>query len=114
MKPNPGLDVLCERAVAKGVFGTKMRSVINLANPAGIKAIVAQQFEIGAQVAKHGLVPILEPEVLIKSPDKKAAEQILHDAVKAELEMLPAEARIMLKVTIPEVPDSAVAAELRT
>src|SRR5271169_2382342 len=70
MRPMPELDVLLTRAVKLGVFGTKMRSVINLASKDGIAAIVAQQFDVGAQIAKHGLMPILEPEVLIKSPDK--------------------------------------------
>ena len=105
MKPMPGLDELLARAAKLGVYGTKERSVIRLASESGIKAIVAQQFEIGRQVAAHGLVPILEPEVLIKSPDKQAAEQILHDAIVEELARLPEDARIMLKVTIPEVPD---------
>src|SRR3546814_19694532 len=72
MKANPGLDDLCERAVAKGVFGTKMRSVVNLANPAGIKAIVDQQFAEAARIAAHGLVPIIEPEVNIKSAERDA------------------------------------------
>ena len=74
MKPIPDLDTLLGRAVKLGVFGTKMRSTINLASESGIAAIAKQQFEIGAQIAKHGLVPILEPEVLIKSPDKPKAE----------------------------------------
>src|SRR5215475_12154713 len=81
MRPMPELDALLSRAVKLGVFGTKMRSVINLSSKAGIAAIVAQQFEVGAQIAKHGLMPIIEPEVLIKSPDKAGAEAIL----KAEL-----------------------------
>ena len=77
MKPIPGLDDLLARAVKLGVFGTKMRSVINLASPTGIAAIVAQQFEVAAQISAHGLVPIIEPEVSIKSPNKQEAEAIL-------------------------------------
>src|SRR5579871_5675081 len=77
MKPIPGLDPLLERAVKLGVFGTKMRSVINLASPTGIAAIVDQQFAVGKQIAGHGLMPILEPEVLVKSPNKADAEAIL-------------------------------------
>src|SRR5580692_5900623 len=83
MKPIPGLDALLERAVKAGIFGTKMRSVINLASQAGIAANVAQQFEIGAQISAHGLMPILEPEVSIKAPDKAAAEEILRDEIHA-------------------------------
>lgn len=105
MKPMPDLDTLLERAVKLKVFGTKERSVINLPSETGVRAIVRQQFAVGEQVRKHGLVPILEPEVLITSPDKKAAEQMLHAAIKDELNTLPQDARIMLKVTIPEVPD---------
>ncbi|GAN54182.1 fructose bisphosphate aldolase [Tanticharoenia sakaeratensis] len=103
MKPMPGLDDLLARAAGLGVFGTKERSVIRLPSETGIAAIVRQQFEVGEQVRKHGLVPILEPEVLIDSPDKKKAEQMLHDAIAAEIEKLPSDARIMLKLTIPEV-----------
>ena len=77
MKPMPGLDALLTRAVKLGVFGTKMRSVINLPSKDGIAAIVAQQFELAAQIAEHGLMPIIEPEVSIKSPDKTGAEAIL-------------------------------------
>src|SRR6201987_669696 len=77
MRPMPQLDQLCERAAKLGVYGTKMRSVINLASKEGIAAIAAQQFEVGEQIAQHGLMPILEPEVSIKSPDKKGAEAIL-------------------------------------
>lgn len=103
MKPMPGLDDLLAQAAGLGVFGTKERSVIRLPSETGIAAIVRQQFEVGEQVRKHGLVPILEPEVLIDSPDKKKAEQMLHDAIAAEIEKLPSDARIMLKLTIPEV-----------
>ncbi len=105
MKPIPGLDPLLERAVKLGVCGTKMRSVINHASQEGIAAIVAQQFEIGAQIAKHGLMPILEPEVSIKSPDKAGAEAILLSELTKGLEALPDGSQVMLKVTIPDVPD---------
>jgi fructose-bisphosphate aldolase class I len=104
MKPMPGLDVLLARAVTLGVFGTKMRSVINLASETGIAAIVRQQFEVGAQIAKHGLMPILEPEILIKSPDKGGAETILRAELTKGLDALPDGQRVMLKLTLPEVP----------
>ena len=105
MKPMPGLDALLDRAVKLGVFGTKMRSVVNLASRTGIAAIVAQQFEIGARIAAHGLMPILEPEVSIKSPDKKGAETILRAEITSHLDALSADRRVMLKLTIPDVPD---------
>jgi len=105
MRPMPQLDQLCERAVKLGVFGTKMRSVINLANRDGIAAIAAQQFEFGDQIARHGLMPILEPEVLIKSPDKKGAEAILLDELKKRADALPAGRRVMFKLTLPDVAD---------
>ncbi|MGA8760427.1 MAG: fructose bisphosphate aldolase [Stellaceae bacterium] len=105
MRPMPQLDQLCERAVKLGVFGTKMRSVINLASKDGIAAIAAQQFEFGEQIAKHGLMPILEPEVSIKSPDKKGAEAILLDELKKRADALPAGRQIMFKLTLPDVPD---------
>jgi fructose-bisphosphate aldolase class I len=105
MKPIPDLDTLLARAVKLGVFGTKMRSVINLASEDGIAAIVAQQFELGAQIAQHGLMPILEPEVSIKSPEKKAAEDILLAELTKKIDALPADSQVMLKLTIPEVPD---------
>ncbi len=105
MKPIPGLDDLLARAVAKGVYGTKMRSVIHEADPAGIAAIVDQQFEIGAQIAAHGLVPILEPEVSIKSPTKNEAEVLLREAIQKQAAQLPAETPIMLKLTIPTQPN---------
>ena len=105
MKPIPELDTLLGRAVKLGVFGTKMRSTINLASPSGIAAIAKQQFEIGAQIAKHGLIPILEPEVLIKSPDKPKAEALLKDALARHLDALPPDQQVMLKLTIPDVPD---------
>lgn len=105
MKPIPDLDALLERAARLGVFGTKERSVIRLASESGIRALVRQQFDMAAKVRAHGLLPILEPEVLVKSPQKKECEQILHDCVLEEIRALPAEARMMLKVTLPEVPD---------
>jgi fructose-bisphosphate aldolase class I len=104
MKPMPGLDALLERAVKKGIYGTKERSTINLPSKDGIAAIVTQQFEVGAQVAKHGLMPILEPEVLIKSPDKPGAEAILLAELKKNLDALPADRQVMLKLTIPDTP----------
>jgi fructose-bisphosphate aldolase class I len=105
MKPIPGLDGLLERAVGLGVFGTKMRSVINLASPTGVAAIVAQQFEIADQIARHGLMPIIEPEVLIKSPNKAEAEHLLLDALMKHADALPADRQVMVKLTIPEEPD---------
>ena len=105
MRPIPDLDTLLERAVRLGVFGTKMRSTITLPSEAGIAAIVRQQFEIGMQIAKYGLVPILEPEVLIKSPQKAQAETLLRDALARHLDALPADRQVMLKLTIPDVPD---------
>jgi fructose-bisphosphate aldolase class I len=105
MKPMPGLDAVLARAVTLGVFGTKMRSVVNLASKTGIAAIVAQQFEVAAQIAAHGLMPILEPEILIKSPDKAGAEAILRTELAKGLDALPEGRRVMLKLTIPEVPD---------
>jgi fructose-bisphosphate aldolase, class I len=105
MRPMPQLDQLCDRAAKLGVFGTKMRSVINLANKDGIAAIAAQQFEFGDQIARHGLMPILEPEVSIKSPDKKGAEAILVDELKKRTDALPAGRQVMFKVTLPDVAD---------
>jgi fructose-bisphosphate aldolase class I len=105
MKPIDGLDELLARAVKLGIYGTKMRSTINLASKTGIAAIIAQQFELGAQISAHGLMPILEPEVLIKSPEKAAAEAILLAEVMKHLDALPADRQVMLKITIPEVPD---------
>jgi fructose-bisphosphate aldolase class I len=104
MKPMPGLDALLARAVKLGVFGTKMRSVVNLASKEGIAAVVAQQFELAAQIAGHGLMPIIEPEVSIKSPDKAGAEAILREELAKKLDALPG-GQVMLKLTIPEVPD---------
>ncbi|SAK76128.1 Fructose-bisphosphate aldolase class 1 [Caballeronia arationis] len=105
MKPNPGLDTLLARAVKLGVFGTKMRSVIHHANEQGIAAVVKQQFEVGAQIIGHGLVPILEPEVSIKSPDKKGAEKILRDELIKGLDALPESSQVMIKLTIPDEVD---------
>ena len=105
MKPIPGLDELLSRAVKLGVYGTKMRSVIDHASKEGIAAIAKQQFEIGNQIIGHGLMPILEPEVSIKSPDKKEAEAILLDELKKHLDSAQEGRRYMLKLTIPTVPD---------
>jgi len=102
MKPMPKLDELLARARAKGIFGTKMRSVIKQANPQGIKAVVDQQFEIAARIIAAGLVPIIEPEVDIKCPDKAAAEGLLHAEIMAHLDELPEGQLVMLKLTLPE------------
>ena len=102
MKPMPELDALCQRAVSKGVFGTKMRSVIKVANPAGVTANVAQQFEFGRQILGNGLVPIIEPEVDINSPSKAEAEVLLKAAVLDELDGIPDGQQVMLKLTLPE------------
>jgi fructose-bisphosphate aldolase class I len=101
MKPMPGLDQLLERARAKGIFGTKMRSVIKLASAAGIRAVVDQQFAVARQIVAAGLVPIIEPEVDIKCPDKAAAEDLLHAEIMAQLDKLPEGQLVMLKLTIP-------------
>lgn len=100
MKPNPDLDALCERALAKGIFGTKMRSVVNFANAAGIKAIVEQQFAEAKRIAAHGLVPIIEPEVNIKSAERAAADRLLLKEITAALESSDG-APVMLKLSIP-------------
>jgi fructose-bisphosphate aldolase class I len=105
MKPNPKLDDLLKRAVAKGIFGTKMRSVIDAANPAGIAAVVAQQFEVGKQILAHGLVPIIEPEVTISIPDKAKAEDILLAEITKQLDGLPGDSQVMLKLTLPTKPN---------
>jgi fructose-bisphosphate aldolase class I len=105
MKPIPGLDALLERAVKLGVFGTKMRSVIDHASEEGIAAIAKQQFEVAAQIQAHGLVPILEPEVSINSPDKAAAETILLAELLKGLAALPDGSKVMIKLTIPDVAD---------
>lgn len=105
MKPIPGLDDLLARAAKLGVFGTKMRAVIHQASEKGIAAVAKQQFEVGAQIIKHGLVPILEPEVSIKSPDKKGAEKILRDELLKGLNALPESSNVMIKLTIPDEAD---------
>ncbi|HEY8874606.1 MAG TPA: fructose bisphosphate aldolase [Stellaceae bacterium] len=105
MRPMPQLEQLCDRAAKLGVYGTKMRSVINLASKAGIAAIAAQQFEVGERIARCGLMPILEPEVSIKSPDKKAAEAILVGELKKLTDALPAGRQVMFKLTLPDVAD---------
>jgi fructose-bisphosphate aldolase class I len=102
MKPMPDLDDLLSRAVEKGIFGTKMRSVIKLADEKGIQAIVDQQFEVGRQIVRSGLVPILEPEVDIKSPQKREAEEMLRTALLAGLENLGDDEKVMFKLTLPE------------
>ena len=101
MKPNPDLGALLDRAKAKGVFGTKMRSVIKLANPAGIAAVVAQQFDEANRILAKGLMPIIEPEVSIKSPERDAADRIMMDEILKQLDALPDGERVMLKLTIP-------------
>ncbi|MCW6506669.1 fructose bisphosphate aldolase [Lichenifustis flavocetrariae] len=106
MKPISDLDTLLARAAKLGVFGTKMRSVINLASQDGIAAIVAQQFEVAAQIGRHGLIPIIEPEVSIKSPDKAGAEAILKAELAKHLDALPHDRNVMLKLTIPDVTDT--------
>jgi len=101
MKPMPDLDKLLDRAAAKGIFGTKMRSVIDAASPSGIAANVAQQFDFGRQILAKGLMPIIEPEVTISITDKKEAEKILRDEIIRNLDKLPAGQKVMLKLTIP-------------
>jgi len=105
MKPMPDIEPLLARAAKLGVYGTKMRSVINLASKTGVAAIVRQQFEVGEQIAKHGLMPILEPEISIKSPEKAAAEAILLAELTKGLKALPAGRQVMFKLTLPEAPD---------
>ncbi|APL94403.1 fructose bisphosphate aldolase [Sphingobium indicum] len=101
MKPNPGLDTLLHRAKALGVFGTKERSVINLANREGIAAVVRQQFEVGQQVLAAGLVPIIEPEVNIKSPERAEADQILLEEILKNLDAMTGDDKVMLKLSLP-------------
>jgi fructose-bisphosphate aldolase, class I len=103
MKPMPTLDDLLKKAKSKGIFGTKERSVIKQNNAAGIKAVVQQQMDVAKQVLSHGLVPIVEPEVDIKCPDKKGAEAVLKQELLAQLDKLPANQQVMLKLTIPDV-----------
>ena len=105
MKPMPDLDALLARATKLGVFGTKMRSVIMHASASGVAAVVKQQFEIAEQIASHGLMPIIEPEVSIKSPDKAAAEKLLLTELQKGLDGLPAGRQVMFKVTLPDVTD---------
>lgn len=102
MKPIPGLDDLLARSVERGMFGTKMRSVIKMANPAGVEAVVAQQFEVGKQIIAAGLVPIIEPEVDINSPEKAEAEALLRASLLEHANALNADQHIMLKLTLPE------------
>lgn len=101
MKPMPDLDALLERAVSKGIYGTKMRSVINAANPEGIAAIVAQQFDVGRQILGHGLMPIIEPEVTITISDKAEAEEILLAEILKQLSALGEDKQVMLKLSLP-------------
>ena len=103
MKPNPGLDALLARAKAKGVFGTKERSVIKANNPAGIAAVLDQQFEVARQVLAAGMVPIIEPEVDIKAADKAAIEVELKKGLLARLDTLDPATPVMLKLTLPSV-----------
>ncbi len=101
MKPMPDLDALLDRAIVKNVFGTKMRSVIHAANPNGIEAVVAQQFEVGNQIIAHGLMPIIEPEVTITIADKSAAEALLLATLLRHLDKQ--QERVMLKLSLPDV-----------
>jgi fructose-bisphosphate aldolase, class I len=105
MKPIPDLDELLARANANSVFGTKMRSVVKLAQPRGVEAVVNQQFEIGHQILDAGLVPIIEPEIDIHSPDKTAAEELLRKAIAEQLDQLDADQFVMLKLTLPDSDD---------
>src|SRR3954454_20090385 len=102
MKPIPGLDALLERAKSLGVFGTKERSVINSANASGIAVLVAQQFQVAKQVLSHGLMPIVEPEVNIKSVDRGESDDLLLSAILEELDEMPEGQQVMLKLSIPE------------
>ena len=104
MKDNPTLGALLERAVAKHIFGTKMRSVINQANPKGIADVVRQQFEVAEQILRYGLVPIIEPEVSIKSHDRAQSDAILLDELRGALDVLPEDQQVMLKLSIPAEP----------
>ena len=101
LKPIPDLGALLERAAGKGIFGTKMRSVVKLANADGVKAVVDQQFEIGHQIMEAGLMPILEPEVDIHSPEKAAAEELLRAAINEHLNELNPDQLVMLKLSLP-------------
>jgi fructose-bisphosphate aldolase class I len=104
MKPMPELDALLTRAKGLGVFGTKERSVINLANPEGIAAVVAQQFDVAKRVLSHDMMPIIEPEVSIKSPERDAADRIMLAEILKQLDALPEGQQVMLKLTIPAEP----------
>lgn len=101
MKPIPDLDAQCKQALAKGVFGTKMRSVINKADAKGIAAVVEQQFDFGKQILGHGLVPIIEPEVNIKSDERAGCDKILLGELTKQLDQLGDDQRVMLKLSIP-------------
>lgn len=103
MKPNPDLDALLARAAKLGIFGTKMRSVIKMANPVGITAVVRQQFEVARQILRAGLIPIIEPEVDIHSSQKAQAEVLLKAALLEELRVQPTDQPIILKLTLPEI-----------
>lgn len=105
MKPMPQLGTLLNKAKAKRIFGTKMRSVINQANTVGIKEVVNQQFEVAAQILTAGLVPIIEPEVDIHCPEKAKAEELLKAAILQKLSQLPAGQSVLLKLTLPEQDD---------
>ncbi|GAB5455458.1 MAG: fructose bisphosphate aldolase [Henriciella sp.] len=102
MNPMPELDSLLERAVKNGIFGTKMRSVVHAANAEGIAANVAQQFEVGLQILSHGLVPIIEPEINITIADKAEAEDLLLAEITKQLDTVPADKQVMLKLSLPE------------
>jgi fructose-bisphosphate aldolase class I len=102
MKPIPGLDALLKKAKSKNVFGTKMRSVIKQADPHGIEKVVKQQFDLAKQILAAGLVPIIEPEVDIKTPNKDQAEELLKAAIENELKALKPDQKVMLKLTIPD------------
>ena len=102
MKPMPSLEVLLQKAVDNGVFGTKMRSVIKLANESGIKRVVQQQFDVGKQIIAQGLIPIIEPEIDIYSPEKSQAEHYLRNALMNQLDLLSQGQRVMFKLTLPE------------
>ncbi len=109
MKPIDGLDILLERASNLGVFGTKMRSVINLASPTGIAAIVKQQFEVAGQIIANNMMPMIEPEISIKSPQRAEADQMLLNELLTALDALPEESKVMLKLTLPVIPDTFAA-----
>ncbi len=105
MKPNPDLGALLERAKAKGIYGTKMRSVIDRSGPSGIAAVVKQQFEVAGQILDHGLMPIVEPEVSIKSADRAQSDAILLEELVKALDALPDDRQVMLKLSLPVKPN---------